>query len=268
MSTKVIMKLLLCFPLCFLVLQSVLGDNCPGKTYTVDLEDTCRKIWTSNNITEEQFYELNPEIYCGVFFGVLNIGDEVCISVSEPKVHNASRQVEENIDESSSDEIDQDIAKSSSNDTSQGNNRCKEKIHKIESGDTCEKIQDDYGLTMEQFDDLNPRVMCSSLNIGSEVCVPDRTRFNANRGPGFKVTLYQQFNQIDNAFGVLVSGCTNLIPAWDDRASSINTHDNCIRVYTGRDCSERSRLISPGTYCHSHLTECNMNKKISSMKPC
>ncbi len=64
--------------------------------------------------------------------------------------------------------------------------------------------------------------------------------------------------------------CTN----FNKKLSSIDTHDNCVRVWEHKYCEGASITIAPGQGCHSNLQDCEMrnginwNDKISSISQC
>jgi len=63
-------------------------------------------------------------------------------------------------------------------------------------------------------------------------------------------------------------GCANLPGNWNDRVSSVNTHNNCITVWEHGGCSGRSERIAPGTPHHNHLAGLGINDEISSFQLC
>ncbi|EYB90847.1 hypothetical protein Y032_0213g2287 [Ancylostoma ceylanicum] len=46
-------------------------------------------------------------------------------------------------------------------------------VHSIVSGDTCWSLTQAYGITVDELQLLNPQMNCSSLQIGSDICVKD-----------------------------------------------------------------------------------------------
>ncbi|CAL8116337.1 unnamed protein product [Orchesella dallaii] len=64
------------------------------------------------------------------------------------------------------------------------------------------------------------------------------------------------------------TGCNNFSPKWNNRISSVNTHDNCILAWEHADCTGRSERIAPGTYHHGHLSALGFNDAISSFQLC
>ncbi|ODM98928.1 hypothetical protein Ocin01_07762 [Orchesella cincta] len=61
--------------------------------------------------------------------------------------------------------------------------------------------------------------------------------------------------------------CYNLPKVFDDRASSIDTHQSCIKVCTERDCKGCFNM-KPGTKGHFTLREIHLNDNISSFTQC
>lgn len=64
--------------------------------------------------------------------------------------------------------------------------------------------------------------------------------------------------------------CYNLADANNDRISSLNTHGNCVDLYTREDCSGGMfRMESNGTTrCQRDLLNCDMNNRVSSVRLC
>lgn len=66
----------------------------------------------------------------------------------------------------------------------------------------------------------------------------------------------------------LQPGQCHTLDEFDNQISSINTQNNCVIVFAGRNCRGEAVRIAPGTACHRHLGECGMNDRVSSMCPC
>lgn len=62
--------------------------------------------------------------------------------------------------------------------------------------------------------------------------------------------------------------CVNLPGAWNDRASSINTNENCVIVFKDSDCHGQSTHLEPGTPFHHHLDGIDFDNSITSAQVC
>uniref|UniRef100_A0A1I7V2B2 LysM domain-containing protein n=1 Tax=Caenorhabditis tropicalis TaxID=1561998 RepID=A0A1I7V2B2_9PELO len=112
--------------------------------YKIKEGDTCFKIWTSQNLTDRQFMEMNEGLNCNG----LAVGKEVCVavesSVLEPTGdHKSSLPMVETTES------------------------CYE-YHTVREGDTCYQVSVAYGLKMEY---LQENYDCDTLQIGDTICV-------------------------------------------------------------------------------------------------
>ncbi|CAH0388122.1 unnamed protein product [Bemisia tabaci] len=62
--------------------------------------------------------------------------------------------------------------------------------------------------------------------------------------------------------------CVNVADDMADKASSINTHDNCVRIYEDVDCGGLSLEVKPGTASHFSLKNLHFDNMMSSIGPC
>jgi len=62
--------------------------------------------------------------------------------------------------------------------------------------------------------------------------------------------------------------CLNLTSTWNDRISSINTHDTCIISCEDPGCTGQCERFAPGTWRHNHFGALNFNDKASSYRSC
>lgn len=65
-----------------------------------------------------------------------------------------------------------------------------------------------------------------------------------------------------------ITNCTDVPGLLYKKASSINTHNNCVVLYSHESCYGRNVTIAPGTNGHSHLKEVNFDDTTASMGPC
>jgi LysM repeat protein len=103
------------------------------REYRIVSGDYCYKIAEKSGLSLDQFLVLNPGLNCDN----LQIGSRVCLA---------------------------------RNDTRPPATQCS-KAYRIQSGDYCYKIAEKNGLFLEQFLEMNPRLNCTNLKIGSFVCV-------------------------------------------------------------------------------------------------
>jgi len=65
-----------------------------------------------------------------------------------------------------------------------------------------------------------------------------------------------------------VDGCEN-VPKWiNDEVSSIDTHGSCISGCEKSDCRGECAQFFPGSAGHEDVSLVNMDKKLTSFKPC
>ncbi|KAF7728599.1 hypothetical protein EC973_005826 [Apophysomyces ossiformis] len=128
------------------------GEDC-AKYYTVNSGDTCSKIAGKFGIAVNKFYEWNPQVnsQCTNLYP----GKKYCVQFSsygnDPKSSSSSSS-----------------SKSTSSTTS-----CQKK-HKVTNSDTCTKLANKFGITLNAFYDMNPQVnrkTCSNLITGKYYCV-------------------------------------------------------------------------------------------------
>ncbi|CAL8130270.1 unnamed protein product [Orchesella dallaii] len=88
---------------------------------------------------------------------------------------------------------------------------------------------------------------------------------------GEQVTLHEHADFRGEFTTITLSGneCFNLPENWHDRASSIDTKNNCVIAWSYSGCySGSSERIAPGTRSHSNLGGVDFNDKIRSLKLC
>lgn len=87
---------------------------------------------------------------------------------------------------------------------------------------------------------------------------------------GYDITYFKDVNHkgAQNTAHVLVKKFCVKLNTFRYTVSSFDTHDNCILIFTGRDCNGASYRIAPGTNCHHDLRECGMNDKVASFYVC
>lgn len=54
----------------------------------------------------------------------------------------------------------------------------------------------------------------------------------------------------------------------NDRMSSMDTHGQCVDLYTRDDCNGGMFRLEPGSECHRNFGNCDMNDRISSVRLC
>jgi peptidoglycan endopeptidase LytF len=116
------------------------------REYKIVSGDYCYKIAEKSGLSLNQLLSLNPGLNCDN----LQIGSRVCLA---------------------------------RNSTRPPATQCS-KGYRIQSGDYCYKIAKKNGLSLEQLLDMNPRLNCTNLRIGSFVCVGrNETRRVSNQFP-------------------------------------------------------------------------------------
>lgn len=63
-------------------------------------------------------------------------------------------------------------------------------------------------------------------------------------------------------------GCVDVPGILFQKASSIDTHDNCVVLYSEDECKGHSVVVAPGTSGHSDLDSVNFDNLLASLKPC
>ncbi len=64
------------------------------------------------------------------------------------------------------------------------------------------------------------------------------------------------------------TNCTDVPALLYKKASSINTYDNCVILYSRQECKGRHVKVGPGTDGHSHLSEVDFDDTLASLKSC
>ncbi|CAL8130268.1 unnamed protein product [Orchesella dallaii] len=84
------------------------------------------------------------------------------------------------------------------------------------------------------------------------------------------VTLYEHASSEGEFTTINLSGseCFNLPEDWYDRASSIETNDSCVILWSRSDCSGNSERIAPETNSNSNFEDIYFNDIIRSLKLC
>ena len=108
---------------------------------TIVAGDTCYNIWTTSNLSQDQFLSQNPGISCDK----LQIGQKVC--------------------------VDQIPISSYQNTASTNNSSSCTSSKTIVAGDTCFQIWTAARISENTFKSLNPKLNCDNLVIGQSVCV-------------------------------------------------------------------------------------------------
>ncbi|KAI8388170.1 uncharacterized protein BYT42DRAFT_224717 [Radiomyces spectabilis] len=119
------------------------GDDC-GKYYSAKRGDTCGKISKKYGIKLDQFYDMNPQVNHACTN--LHTGKKYCVETG-------STAPSHKRDESGS--------------------GCA-KTHKVSGSDTCVKLAKKYGISVNEFYDMNPQVhrgSCDNLDNGKQYCV-------------------------------------------------------------------------------------------------
>jgi hypothetical protein len=62
--------------------------------------------------------------------------------------------------------------------------------------------------------------------------------------------------------------CQDVPSHFNDRASSVDTHNSCMTVFEHGGCQGRHFNYSPGQGSHHRLTEQNLNDAVSSVRAC
>ncbi|KAK9839101.1 hypothetical protein WJX74_009550 [Apatococcus lobatus] len=101
------------------------------KYYRVQSGDTCWALRTKRLLSQQELLSLNPGLNCTN----LKIDQQLCLPDSPQSSVNCTRFLE------------------------------------IQSGDTCWALAGNNRVTLDQFKQMNPRLDCASLQIGSPVCI-------------------------------------------------------------------------------------------------
>ena len=117
------------------------------KRVKVKSGDSCWAIADGNGLTLDQLYECNPAINCDA----LQIDQQVCISCVEKAKTTTTTVL--------------------NTPTSTPSAKTCYENHTIVSGDTCWDLSVAAGLTLSQFQDCNPGIVCANLQIGQVVCM-------------------------------------------------------------------------------------------------
>lgn len=83
-----------------------------------------------------------------------------------------------------------------------------------------------------------------------------------------QVTYYSDANFGGAQHSVDLRGKCHTLNKFDNRISSIDSHGNCVVIFSGRGCRGKSFRVAPGTVCHRNLNECGLNDKVTSMRLC
>jgi hypothetical protein len=66
-----------------------------------------------------------------------------------------------------------------------------------------------------------------------------------------------------------VKGCMNLPGEWNDRASSVDIHGACLKLYRDQDCTGRVLTVSPENKLWlNNLKKMGFNDVLSSVSSC
>ncbi len=91
-----------------------------------------------------------------------------------------------------------------------------------------------------------------------------------SNGQAKRSTFFEHSNWEGQSYTVEFEGlaCFNM-PSWfNDKASSVNTDNNCILAFEHGECEGKMERIAPGTRDHANLGGIDMNDKISSFRQC
>ncbi|KAG0167025.1 hypothetical protein DFQ28_003393 [Apophysomyces sp. BC1034] len=128
------------------------GNDCT-KYYTVNRGDTCTQIAGKFDIAVNKFFEWNSQVNkkCDNLYP----GKKYCVNYSSSGGSSSS----------------------GSSPSSSKSNDCKKK-HQVTSSDTCTTVANDFGITRDQFYDMNPQVdrkTCNNLITGKWYCIQSGT---------------------------------------------------------------------------------------------
>lgn len=86
---------------------------------------------------------------------------------------------------------------------------------------------------------------------------------------GAIVTWYDNANHRgDNRrFEINAHTCYNF-GLWNDRISSIDTHNYCVIIWSNHGCQGHRMEVAPGRGCHSNFRDCEFNDIASSIELC
>lgn len=140
-------------------------------TYSVTAAagDTCESIATDWGITDAQFYSYNPQVGANCASGIV-VGDDYCVEWDNgalPTTSSSSYTFKTTSTFTSS-------TASGPTPEQTGIIPTCDAYYKVVSGDSCQKIVDNYGtFTLSDFYSWNPAIGsdCSSLYLGYYVCV-------------------------------------------------------------------------------------------------
>lgn len=69
-------------------------------------------------------------------------------------------------------------------------------------------------------------------------------------------------------WSMTITNCTDVPALLYKKTSSINTHDNCVILYSRQECQGRHVKVGSGTDGHSHLSEVDFDDSLASLKSC
>lgn len=163
-----------------------------SRTHTIQNGETCWKIWTDNQLTEQQFRDVNPGINCDK----LTIGQKVCLpstTTGAPKQKTQPQPQTPPAPTKKSGSTTAKIVTSTTPRRISGSTAAKivttttprgvqgssnvtcVKHHSVSDGETCWVIWTQQGLLENSFMAMNPNVNCNNLQIGQQVCIDDGT---------------------------------------------------------------------------------------------
>lgn len=84
------------------------------------------------------------------------------------------------------------------------------------------------------------------------------------------VTLYKNVGHTGDSYRLEVDSCVNLPSAFNDKVSSVHTHDTCVILCEHTNCQGRCERVGPGdgTLVVNHGWLEHFNDQASSVKPC
>ena len=141
------------------------------KAYKIVSGDSCYKIWTDNNLTENEFHAINPSINCDA----LQIGLEVCLDGQSPPLQGCIKDYE------------------------------------VIPGDNCLTIQKDFVISLPELLYLNKNLNCSNLGAGQKFCLAmENVTYECLQYEAFTSTfcssLVEKFNITQDQFKVINYG--------------------------------------------------------------
>ncbi|XP_018897278.2 uncharacterized protein [Bemisia tabaci] len=102
------------------------------------------------------------------------------------------------------------------------------------------------------------------LAIASNVFI----RFPGADAAFWNVTIYEDPSFRKKLEDLHGDSCKNVKANHHDKASSINTHDTCVKIWKELDCTGDKQEVKPGSQFHWKLSELGFDNVLSSIGPC